>query len=87
MSQYQCAQCGSTTNVIDTRPTHRRLRRRRKCPHGHRFSTIEVPIEVAGDLRGLIAFWAKETEQDADFILLLNGRIDEIVLGKPPPDG
>lgn len=87
MSQYHCGECGSTTSVIDTRPSFLRLRRRRKCPNGHRASTIEVPLDTTQQLKGLVAFWAQETGQDPEFVSTISSRIDEIMLGKPPPDG
>lgn len=87
MSLYHCAECGSPTSVIDTRPSFARLRRRRKCPHNHRVSTIEIPLTATEEIKGLMAFWAQETGQDQDFVSNLNSRVDEIMLGKPPPDG
>lgn len=40
-----CPKCGERTEVIDARVYDKYMRRRRKCECGHRFSTIEVPID------------------------------------------
>jgi transcriptional regulator NrdR family protein len=38
-----CPRCGSPeTHVVDTRPSRDRIRRRRECDEGHRFTTFEV---------------------------------------------
>lgn len=47
----RCPQCGSTTQVYDSRPTvDGSVHRRRRCENEHRFSTREVMID-AGDAR------------------------------------
>lgn len=40
---YRCPMCGKRTQVVDSRwiPTQFKLRRRRECPIGHRFTTYE----------------------------------------------
>jgi transcriptional regulator NrdR family protein len=47
MAEFRCASCGNpATKVSDVRPTGAfRLRRRRVCKCGHRFSTIELPAD------------------------------------------
>lgn len=42
MSHYLCPECGQKTGVYDTRPHGPILKRRRKCPQGHRFTTFEI---------------------------------------------
>lgn len=43
----RCPVCGSKTGVIDSRNLNagRAIRRRRICPHGHRFTTHELVCE------------------------------------------
>ncbi len=84
MSHYQCS-CGATTNVIDTRRSYKRLRRRRECGNNHRFSTVEVPLDTVVKLKELVFFWANAIGDD-DMISHLNTSIDNIMLGTPPPD-
>lgn len=87
MSLYHCS-CGDKTDVIDTRNSYQRLRRRRKCKNGHRFSTVEVPLEATAELKAMIHFWATETGIiDDDFIFYAGLQIDKIMLGVPIPDG
>lgn len=47
MSYFRCVSCGSLkTEVIDNQASGAfRRRRRRKCVCGHRFSTIELPVD------------------------------------------
>ncbi len=47
MSYFRCVSCGSLkTEVIDNQSSGAfRRRRRRKCTCGHRFSTIELPLD------------------------------------------
>lgn len=47
MGDFRCSNCGGTkTSITDVRPTGAfKMRRRRKCECGHRFSTIEIPME------------------------------------------
>lgn len=42
---FSCPTCGQKTGVTDSRATTEGLRRRRKCPAGHRFTTYEVEAE------------------------------------------
>lgn len=87
MSLYQCS-CGEKTEVIDTRTAYKRLRRRRKCKAGHRFSTVEVPLESTTNLKDLVLFWARETgQEDLEMLTAMNNCVDRIMLGIPIPDG
>ncbi len=84
MSLYHCS-CGEKTDVIDTRCSYKRLRRRRKCKQNHRFSTVEVPLEATKQLKELI-LWASRQEEafDSDMVLYVETQIEEIMLGTPP---
>ena len=37
-----CPECQQRTQVVDSRPDAKTIRRRRRCPAGHNFSTTEV---------------------------------------------
>ena len=37
-----CRECGMPTAVVDTRMAGERIRRRRVCDNGHRFTTYEL---------------------------------------------
>jgi len=37
-----CPECQQRTQVVDSRPDAKTIRRRRRCPAGHTFSTTEV---------------------------------------------
>lgn len=52
-----CPICGATQIiVIDSRAASGRIRRRRSCENGHRFSTVELPI----DDKALHDLWPKK---------------------------
>lgn len=44
----KCPKCEAASRVIDTREP----KRRRVCESGHKFSTIEVPMETINAHRG-----------------------------------
>ena len=47
-----CPACGEVmADVVDTRESHGRIRRRRRCPNGHRATTVEY---IAGDLENVL---------------------------------
>jgi len=57
MSHYSCPDCSGPTTVIETRRNRNgRLRRRRRCALNHRFSTVELPHDVARRTTDLIAW-------------------------------
>lgn len=37
-----CPQCGKATDVIDSRARGATVKRRRRCPNDHRFTTTEI---------------------------------------------
>ncbi len=88
MSSFNCT-CGEKTSVIDTRDTNDRLKRRRKCSMGHRFHTIEVPLEARDKLIEIIVWSAERSTIDQDLNSFVGEQVDHILLGKPlpyPPD-
>jgi transcriptional regulator NrdR family protein len=89
MSLYHCT-CGLSSAVMDTRVSHQRLRRRRRCPADHRFSTLEVPLEARDKLIEIIVWSAERAAHDGEDLRSFVGeQVDHILLGKPlpyPPD-
>lgn len=86
MSQYQCLECDQNTSVIDTRPSNGRLRRRRKCPHGHRFSTMEVATTAKEQIQDLILWAANQQQADEDVTAYIEAKVNHILFGLPDPD-
>lgn len=84
MGKYFC-QCGEGTDVVETRISYKRIRRRRKCPNGHTLTTVEVPHETPKRLKEL-AKWFGKQGLDPDVVSYANAQIDEIVLGKVTDD-
>lgn len=84
MSQYLCPICQADSNTVDTRPYHSRLRRRRKCKNGHRFSTLEVPADVIERLDSLLE-WMMEQQPDPDVFEYIKRQTRRIIL-KPKGD-
>jgi transcriptional regulator NrdR family protein len=78
MSQYQCPECQASSSVIETRAASGNLRRRRKCPNGHRFSTMEVAADVPAKIVELV-HWAVKHGITDNFEQYVN----EIFLGLP----
>jgi hypothetical protein len=60
MSHYSCPICSGSSSVIETRASNARLRRRRTCGAGHRFTTIELPHDTPKKLKGLVDWIAKQ---------------------------
>jgi len=51
-----CPECGVTRSLVtDSRQFGDRRRRRRMCPKGHRFSTLELPVETLEQLERELA--------------------------------
>lgn len=46
MTGILCPECGSKTDVKDSRPEKGKIRRRRECKNGHRFSTHESVLKA-----------------------------------------
>lgn len=81
MGKYYCGQCAEGTDVVETRISYKRVRRRRRCPNGHGFSTVEVPHDAPKQLKKL-AEWFGKQGLDPDLVSYAKAQIDEIVLGK-----
>lgn len=83
MSQYPCPDCGSDSKVVDTRPSYKRLRRRRAClKSGHKFTTHEVPSDATEKIDEIIDFIVSNAEgQEDDMIEYGQAQLREILLG------
>lgn len=84
MGKYYCPVCQTGTDVVETRPSYKRVRRRRSCPNPeckHRFATVEVPHDTPKKLKDL-ANWFGKQGLDHDLVLYARAEIDSIVLGK-----
>lgn len=82
MSQYLCPTCSADSNVIDTRPSYNRLRRRRVCKQKHKFSTIEVPMDAPEQIVDLVQ-WAVQEQASLgeDLLPYIRSQVREILLG------
>lgn len=80
MSQYRCPECNDSSSVVETRASHSHssLRRRRKCPKNHRFTTLEVPGDAPKKIVELVQ-WAVRNNITDDF----TGYVHEVLLGLP----
>jgi transcriptional regulator NrdR family protein len=90
MSQYLCPECQVDSNVIDTRPSYNRLRRRRVCKNGHKFSTIEVPMNAPELIVDLMTWASQNDMSDPDMVAYLRDQVRETMLGlteQEEPDG
>lgn len=83
MSRYLCPECNETSSVIETRPSQRRLRRRRSCKNGHRFSTIEVPLTAEQQLVELLDWGFKNGSPDDETLDYLKSEMKRILAGMP----
>jgi hypothetical protein len=86
MSHYSCPICSGSTTVIETRLSNSRLRRRRRCPVNHRFTTIEVPHEVVKKTNELIAWLTKQHIIDADLASYAKDELKAIFAGTTQED-
>lgn len=70
-----CPECKSRTRIIDSRPTNKDVRRRRKCREcGHRFSTIEIRFdEIEAQLEKF-----KQIGKELRKLRLLKGRLGKL---------
>lgn len=82
MSHYSCPICSGSTSVIETRLSKGRLRRRRRCPANHRFSTIELPHETAKRVTRLIT-WLGKQGLCPDIASYASEQLQEILAGIP----
>lgn len=79
MGRFTCPECEEPTQVIETRLKNSRIKRRRSCPKGHRFNTLEVPADAYQRLKALVKWF--EPNLDEDGISYANSEIDAIMLG------
>jgi len=51
-NSFRCPSCGSFTRVVNSRPNHRGVYRRRECQRGCRFTTQEALVgsDILGHL-------------------------------------
>ena len=80
MSHYRCPVCTGASSVIETRVSYSRLRRRRSCAEGHRFTTVEVPHDTAKKLHELAA-WLCKQGLDSEVADYARGQITSILHG------
>lgn len=87
MGKYFCEQegCSEPTQVVETRISYARIRRRRECTKGHRFATVEVPHTTPKKLKGL-ADWFGKQGLDPELVDYAKSEIDSILLGKLDPE-
>ena len=82
VGRFVCLHCNNATSVIETRLSSFRIRRRRSCPGGHRFNTIEVPVEIQDKLHDLIKWIEGQLDDEsADYV---HSQLDCILLGTTP---
>jgi transcriptional regulator NrdR family protein len=79
MGRFTCTECSEPTQVIETRLQHFRIKRRRCCPNGHRFNTLEIPADAYKRLKKLVKWF--EPNLDEDGISYAYSEIDAIILG------
>jgi hypothetical protein len=82
MSHYSCPECSSSTHVIETRLSKTRIRRRRQCVTGHRFTTLEVPHDTSKKLKELVK-WLASQGLAPDIADYARSEIDSIITGSP----
>lgn len=81
MGRFACVECEDQTSVIETRLINSRIRRRRLCSSGHRFNTLEVPVDAQDRLHALLK-WV-DGHLDKDLTEYLHSQVDTIMLGTP----
>lgn len=54
-----CPECGALGEVTDSRPNEVGVRRRRRCPSGHRFTTQEI----------ILSEYQKQVEEAVDEVM------------------
>lgn len=85
MNSYLCLDCGEPTTVIETRISSSRLRRRRKCVEGHRFTTLEIPHTTSQKLIELIQ-WISRHRSDPDVLIYADRQVRLIMTGTDSPE-
>lgn len=79
MGKYSCPECSGITGVVETRPSNGRLKRRRACKQGHRFTTVEIPHTAPKQIFELLK-WLK---LDPDLMDYAKHKISHMLLNTP----
>jgi hypothetical protein len=68
LTRAPCPSCrASTSDVVDTRPWHGQVKRRRKCRAcQHRWSTLEVPFDMTSALPSMETQLRRLSKQAAE---------------------
>lgn len=80
MGRFACPECSGPTSVIETRLSNIRLKRRRVCLNGHRFTTLEIPVDCQRKLKELVS-WFEKQGLHSEFVDYAKTQIDNILLG------
>jgi transcriptional regulator NrdR family protein len=78
----ECPKCLQKTGVMDSRTYSGALRRRRRCGHcNHRFSTTELPDDVAGEIVAILDTMAalRSAAQTMERAVIPAARMHEIL--------
>lgn len=87
MSKYVCPECDKMNNIYDTRAQGTILKRRRKCPNGHRLTTFEIHGSSLEKLNELIDWtFGENTDLDPDMIDYFKTKSRNILLGVEEED-
>lgn len=79
MGKYYCPECSGITGVVETRPSNGRLKRRRACKQGHRFTTVEVPHTAPKEVMALLSWLGVS----GDMLDYAKHKMSHILLGTP----
>lgn len=85
MGKYFCPECSDISGVVETRISFGRLKRRRACKNGHRFTTIEVPHQAPKLLNKLVD-WLVAQGLNPEIGSYAKEQVGHILLGKPMED-
>lgn len=86
MGKYYCPECSGISGVVETRISYARLKRRRACKAGHRFTTIEIPHDTPKKINQLVD-WLQKQGLDPDITAYAKEQVGQILLGKGDTDG
>ena len=71
-----CPKCGKDTQIRDSRMAEHGVKRRRVCPNGHKFTTLEV---MADTKRGVSTVPGAMAYQWNQMLLSLRARLDNTI--------
>jgi hypothetical protein len=86
MGKYFCPECSGISGVVETRISFARLKRRRSCQNGHRFTTVEVPHKAPKEINKLVD-WLIAQGLNPEIGSYAKEQVGHILLGKPLEDG